>query len=130
MALGKRVEELRNGKQWTQPQLCAKVNAAQPQGDKQLTQQALDRLEKRDSDTSVFAPALADVFEVSLRWLLSGRGQPHDTDWPFKRVARSRWDDCDAEERAYVQGVVDTALTQCEAMRVKGSRKLQSNGKQ
>lgn len=49
--LGKRVEAARLALGWTQAALCAKVVG--------LSQQALDRLEKRDSVRSQFAPGLA-----------------------------------------------------------------------
>lgn len=109
MSLGKRVEDKRKELGWTQPQLAAKVEG--------LTQQALDRLEKRDSKTSEHAVALAEALGVSLRWLLSGQGRPSDKDWPFPRVQQSRWDQCDDGDRGYVQAAINKALEDCEAQR-------------
>lgn len=112
MALGQRVEELRKDRGWTQVQLCAAAGGA-------ITQQNLDRLEKRDAKTSEAAPALADALGVSLRWLLTGEGRKTDTDWPFgSRVQRSRWDACTDEDRGYVQAAVNRALDECEAARL------------
>lgn len=117
MALGKRVAELRESRAWKQAELCDLVNARLTEEDKQLSQQALSNLESRDSATSEAAPYLAEVFNVSLRWLLTGRGRPDDADWPFSRVDRRRWDACTSEDRGYVQSAVNRALDECEAAR-------------
>ena len=109
MSLGKRVEDRRKELGWTQPQLAVKVAG--------LSQQALDRLEKRDSKTSEHAVALAEALSVSLRWLLTGEGRSTDADWPFPRVMRSRWDACDDTDRGYVQAAINKALDECEAQR-------------
>lgn len=34
--------------------------------------------------------------------------------WPLQRVERSRWDALTPEDRAYVEGVLDSAIRQCE----------------
>lgn len=108
MALGKRVEELRKARGLTQGRLADMTSGA-------ISQQNLDRLEKRDARTSEAAPALADALGVSLRWLLTGEGAREATDWPFPRVARSRWDALSTEDRAYVQGAINRALDECSA---------------
>lgn len=64
MGLGARTEAERKRRNWTQQQLCDLVPG--------LEQQALDRLEKRDSKRSSFALGIADALKVSVRWLLSG----------------------------------------------------------
>jgi transcriptional regulator with XRE-family HTH domain len=64
MNLGKRVETARLALGWTQAALCAKVEG--------LSQQALDRLEKRDSVRSQFAPGLAAALNIPLEELLTG----------------------------------------------------------
>lgn len=117
MALGKRVLDLRERRGWTQQHVCDLVNQLHAKGERHLTQQALQRLENRDSTTSEAAPFLAEVFGVSLRWLLSGHGRADDAEWPFLRVQRSRWDMCDAEDRGYVQAAINKALDECEANR-------------
>lgn len=109
MALGKRVEELRKARGLTQGRLADMTNGA-------ISQQNLDRLEKRDARTSEAAPALADALGVSLRWLLTGEGAREATDWPFPRVSRSRWDALSTEDRAYVQGAINRALDECGAV--------------
>lgn len=121
MALGKRVQHLREERGWKQAHLCALVNAKLSDDEKLLTQQALSNLESRDSATSEAAPYLAEVFGVSLRWLLCGKGRSDDTDWPFRRVDRARWDACGDEDRGYVQAAVNRALDECEASRSKAS---------
>ena len=71
MGLGARTAAERKRRNWTQKQLCDRVPG--------LEQQALDRLEKRDSSRSAFAVGIADALQVPLRWLLSGEaetGQP------------------------------------------------------
>jgi transcriptional regulator with XRE-family HTH domain len=117
MALGKRVLQLRTGRDWTQQRVCDLANELIGADGTALTQQNLDNLEKRDSKTAEAAPFLAEVFGVSLRWLLSGRGNPADTDWPFPRVKRERWDACGPEDRAYVQAAINRALDDCEGQR-------------
>ena len=122
MNLGGRVKQERERLKLSQPQLAAKVD--------NMTQQALGALESRDSKTSDKAPALADALGVSLRWLLTGEGRSTDRDWPFDRVKRGRWDDCDDTDRGYVQSAVNKALDECEAARLsRQPRKRQSNGK-
>ena len=114
MGMGKRIEAERNARGWTQGKLAELVNNGP---DEKLSQQALDRLEKRDSDKSEFAVQIADALGVSLRWLLSGTGRKDDRDWPFSRVSRSRWDACDDTDRGYVQAAVNRALDECESNR-------------
>ncbi len=83
-----------------------------------MSQQRLSLLEKRDSETSTAATKLADQLGVSLRWLLTGDGQPTDSDrWPFPRVKRERWDACDEGDRGYIQAAINKALDECEALR-------------
>jgi transcriptional regulator with XRE-family HTH domain len=114
MAMGKRIEAERTARGWTQSKLADLVSNGAEGG---LTQQALDRLEKRDSDKSEHAVGLADALGVSLRWLLSGTGRRDDKDWPFQRVNRARWDACDDVDRGYVQAAVNKALDECESNR-------------
>lgn len=71
MNLGKRVESARLAKSLTQVQLSGMVEG--------LSQQALDRLEKRDSRRSQFAPGLAKALGVSLHELLTGKPEPAPT---------------------------------------------------
>lgn len=73
MAMGARIKSEREGLGWTQQQLADRVNEHLREGEKPLTQQALDRLEKRDSKTSEFAIRLADALNVSVRWMLDGQ---------------------------------------------------------
>lgn len=113
MSLGKRVEDERKRRDWTQTQLASKV--------KGLTQQALDRLEKRDSKTSEHAVAIAEAMQISLRWLLTGNGQRDDADWPFGRVDRARWDACDDGDRGYIQAAFNRALDDCEGNRLRAT---------
>lgn len=120
MALGKRIEAERKARDWTQPYLSSRV--AELSGDEStLTQQALDRLEKRDSATSEAAVYIAEALGVSLRWLLIGAGRKDDPDWPFRLVSRSKWDACDPEERGYVQSAMQKALAEIEDARSKPS---------
>lgn len=114
MAMGKRIEAERIARGWTQSKLADLVSGGAENG---LSQQALDRLEKRDSDKSEHAVGLADALGVSLRWLLSGIGRSDDKDWPFQRVSRRRWDSCDDVDRGYVQAAINKALDECEANR-------------
>ena len=111
MNLGGRVKQQRNLRDWGQQQLADKVGG--------LSQQALGLLESRDSKTSEFAVGLADALNVSLRWLLTGAGRADDPDWPFDRVDRSRWDDCNDVDRGYLQSAMNRALDECEAERAK-----------
>lgn len=83
MAMGKRIETQREARRWSQQQLANEVNNNTPEGAKLLTQQTLDRLEKRDSATSEFACRIADALGVSVRWLLDGVGDVQATGWPF-----------------------------------------------
>lgn len=83
MALGARIKQVREQRGWTQTELAARVNRLLAEGDKPLQQQALDRLEARDSNKSEFSLQLADALGVSLRWLLSGQGDVEAVDWPF-----------------------------------------------
>lgn len=117
MALGKRVKHLVEEGQWEQDDLCKRVNALLLPGEKKLTQQTLSNLMARDSTKSEAAPFLAEVFGVSLRWLLTGRGRRDDAEWPFPRVSRSRWDACSDVDRGYVQAAINRALDECEAAR-------------
>lgn len=76
MALGKRIEAERTGLGWTQQKLVDLVNQhLRAEDERGLTQQALDRLEKRDSNKSEFAIRIADALGVSIRWLLDGVGE-------------------------------------------------------
>ncbi len=109
MNLGGRVKQERETRGWSQPQLASRISG--------LSQQALAALESRDSKTSEFAVGLADALGVSLRWLISGDGRKDDTDWPFARVQRARWDACDDVDRGYVQAAINKALDECEASR-------------
>lgn len=109
--MGKRIEAERKARGWTQGQLAQKVDP------ERFTQQALDRLEKRDSDTSSFVVQIADALGVSLRWLITGAGRKDEPDWPFPRVIRGRWDACDDQDRGYVQAAINRALDDCEAAR-------------
>lgn len=110
MAMGKRLRELRIARNLSQPKVELDLNGAVSQG-------ALSALESRDSKSSEFAPVLADYYQVSLRWLLTGQGRPEDTDWPFPRVDRSRWDACNDTDRGYVQAAINGALDECEKNR-------------
>ena len=129
MNLGGRVAQERKARGLTQQQLADKVSP-RVVGDEKggLTQQALDRLEKRDSNKSEFAVGLADALGVSLRWLLTGAGNKAEGDWPFPRVQRGRWDACDDQDRGYVQAAMNRALDECEAMRQGSSGKRLANG--
>lgn len=118
MALGSRVKAEREALGLTQTQLAERVGDG-------LSQQAVDRLEKRDSATSQWVVGIADALQVSLRWLISGKGDKAASDWPFHRVSRSRWDACNSDDRAYVQGAISRALDECEAQRVASSREKQ-----
>jgi transcriptional regulator with XRE-family HTH domain len=109
MALGKRIEEELSRQGWKQSDLAARVPG--------LSQQAISNLITRDSATSEFAIRIADAFGVSVRWLLDGQGRREDSDWPFPRVARHRWDACDSSERGYVEAAMNAALKECEAAR-------------
>jgi transcriptional regulator with XRE-family HTH domain len=115
--MGKRIESERKALGWTQAQLAHKVDP------ENFSQQALDRLEKRDSDTSKFAVQIADALGVNLRWLLTGNGRKDEPDWPFLRVRRDRWDACDEGDRGYVQAAMNKAMDECEAARGKPSAK-------
>lgn len=66
MALGNRVKELREAAGETFKQLGSAIGA---------TAQSLHLLEKRDSERSVHAPAIARHYGVTLHWLLTGDGQ-------------------------------------------------------
>lgn len=109
MAMGRRLKELREARGLSQPQVAKDV--------KEIQQQALAALESRDSKTSEFAPQLADYYQVSLRWLLTGKGRQDDADWPFPMVDRARWDACSDTDRGYVQAVINQALDKCESIR-------------
>lgn len=114
MGMGKRREAERLARGWTQGRLIELVSSGAGAG---LSQQALDRLEKRDSDKSEHAVGIADALGVSLRWLLAGTGRKDDPDWPFQRVSRARWDACGDVDRGYVQAAVNRALDECESNR-------------
>lgn len=109
MALGKRIEQELARLGWKQADLSERVEG--------LSQQAISNLITRDSATSEFAIRIADAFSVSIRWLLDGQGRREDTDWPFPRVKRDRWDRCDDTDRGYVQAAVNKALDECEGAR-------------
>lgn len=64
MNLGKRIEAERKRRGWTQANLIARVPG--------LTQQALDRLEKRDSMSSAFTLGIATAFDLTFEQLLLG----------------------------------------------------------
>jgi transcriptional regulator with XRE-family HTH domain len=120
MALGARIGQLLEASGLGQEEVADRVNALAGGAKRLLSQQGLGALIARDSKTSVAAPYLADVFGVSLRWLLTGQGRKDDADWPFKRVLRSRWDACSDEDRGYVQAAINKALDECEAARAGG----------
>lgn len=113
MALGNRIALEREAQGMTQTTLCTRVNRMTREGDKELTQQALDRLEKRDSNASVFAIRIADALGVSVRWLLDGQGDKAALDWPFPdqdllpQVMRMTRD-----QRVEVQGAIRDKVTQ------------------
>lgn len=109
MALGKRVEQARTAKAWTQTYLAARVSELAGQEDK-LSQQAIDRLEKRDSATSEAAVWIAQALGVNLRWLLAGVGQPDDSDWPFDFVPRARWDAYNKQQRGFIEKAMLDAM--------------------
>ncbi len=119
MGMGKRIEGERKALGWTQAQLAHKVDPDN------FSQQALDRLEKRDSDTSKFVVQIANALGVNLRWLLTGNGRKDEPEWPFPRVRRDRWDACDEGDRGYVQAAMNKALEDCEAARSEASAKHQ-----
>ena len=105
MALGKRIESIRSSKGWRQQELCDRVNALVPPGEKLLTQQALSPLENRDSTSSEFVVKLALALGVSVLWLQDGEGEATAPDWPFshelrKHVSRLRGDDLRRAENA------------------------------
>ena len=63
MNLGKRIERERKKLGWTQAHLCSMVPG--------LQQQTLDRLEKRDSESSRYAVQIAKALGVSLEQLFA-----------------------------------------------------------
>jgi hypothetical protein len=68
--LGQRVAHVRTKvRHLEQRELLARMGEAV-----KMSQQALSALETRDSKTSEFAVELADALQVSVRWLLTGRG--------------------------------------------------------
>ena len=85
-----------------------------------LSQQNLSALESRGSNKSEHAAYLALALEVSLWWLLTGKGDKTEGAWPFKRVSRSRWDECDAGDRGYIESAINRALEECESSREQG----------
>lgn len=111
MNLGKRLKEERERQGLGQSALCAKID------NQALSQQAISVLERRDSKTSEFAIQIADALGVSVRWLLDGTGDRYASDWPFNRVSRHRWEQCDAEDRGYIQAAINKALEECELNR-------------
>lgn len=130
MNLGQRIAVLRAERGWSAQQLADLANEAARRAGLEFdeekppaTQQAIDRLEKRDSQTSTAAPFIAEAFGVSLRWLLTGLGRPTDSNgWPFPLVPRGSWDAADDEARGYVQGVLKAALKEIETAHGKPQR--------
>lgn len=120
MNMGQRITQLRAERGWTQQRLVDLANEAARRAGMEfdddkppLSQQALDRLEKRNSTTSSSAPFIADALGVSLRWLLTGVGRPTDDDrWPFALVPRALWDRASDETRAFAQGALKESLRQ------------------
>ena len=66
MALGSNIKRLREAKAWTQTELGVKAMLGEN------GQQIINALEKRDSKSSSYAPAIAHALGVSLEELLSG----------------------------------------------------------
>lgn len=58
----------------SQSDLAARVNALLSEEEKQLTQQNINALESRDSNKTEHAYYMAIALNVSLVWLLTGRG--------------------------------------------------------
>ncbi len=78
----------------------------------------------REGETSVGVDslhALAGVFGMQVWQLLvpgvQANQPPTIAEWPLPRVDRSRWDACTDEDRAYIQGAINRALSECEAAR-------------
>lgn len=115
--LGRRLQIAREARGWTATELSRRIGMDESGERPLVSQQVISVLEQRNSATSEFAPQLADALSVSLRWLLSGKGRPADTDWPFNRVNRDRWDACTDEDRGYIQAAINKALDDCEASR-------------
>lgn len=62
----------------------------------------------------------ARKLKVSSDWLATGEGamQPEvQQEWPFDRVDRARWDECNDVDRGYIQSAINRALDDCEANR-------------
>lgn len=74
MALGKRLKQARDRRGLNQSELAAAVNQLLGKDDKKSTQQNIAALEERDSNKTEHAYFIALALDVSLVWLLTGRG--------------------------------------------------------
>lgn len=74
MALGKRLKQAREHRRLNQSELAAAVNELLGDSDKPTKQQNIATLEDRDSNKTEHAYYMAVALDVSLVWLLTGRG--------------------------------------------------------
>ena len=67
--LAQRVKKLRLERGWSQAQLAEKIGA---------NPSVIGNIERRNSKSTEYAEQLADVLEVDLAWLLTGKGAAID----------------------------------------------------
>lgn len=120
MALGERIAEALDALDLSQAQLCDRVNA-QRGGAKELQQQALSGLVKRDSKSSEFVVRIADALGVSIRWLQDGIGAMNDRDWPFPGIDPSRFLRLERDEQIEIQGLVRARIEKFDESRLGGA---------
>ena len=71
--LAQRVKKLRLERDWSQAQLAEKIGA---------NPSVIGNIERRNSKSTEYAEQLADVLEVDLAWLLTGKGAANKFDTP------------------------------------------------
>lgn len=126
MALGKRLETARLARKMSQSDLAVKVNALLSEDEKQLTQQNINALESRDSNKTEHAYYMAIALDVSLVWLLTGRGSMDvSRDATIGALLPgldvTNLEKLSAEDRAFLAGKIDSEVEKALAKSATGA---------
>lgn len=126
MALGKRLETARLARKMSQSDLAVKVNTLLSEDEKQLTQQNINALESRDSNKTEHAYYMAIALDVSLVWLLTGRGSMEvSKDATISALLPgldvTNLEKLSAEDRAFLAGKIDSEVEKALARSATGA---------
>lgn len=98
---GHRIRALRKAKELTQPTLAKAIG---------IDQSTLSDIERGAGINAATLMRLAEELEAPPDFIMGGRSAA----WPFKKVAIGRFLALSPEDRAYVEGKLESAIEHCE----------------